>query len=76
MNLMPDKTYEFLKQLYQKGTLNRMDQNVIKSKWYFDFKVMKLQRAGLVNVSDGMVTLNFRGKVWCKTYFIIEDGNE
>lgn len=73
---MPNKTYEFLKQLYQKGTLNRMDQNVIKSKWYFDFKVMKLQRAGLVNVSDGMVTLNFRGKVWCKTYFIIEDGNE
>ena len=73
---MPDKTYEFLKMLYEKGTIKRSEQSIIKSKWYFDFKVMKLQRAGLVNVSDGMVTLNFRGKVWCKTYFLIQDGSD
>ena len=63
--MMPtNKMYGLLKILCEKGTIKRSEQNIIKSKWYFDFKVMKLHRAGLVTLNDGSVTLNFRGKVW------------
>lgn len=71
-----NKMYGLLKILCEKGTVHRCDQGVLKSKWYFDLMVMKLQRANIVTVHDGSISITVIGRTWCKRYFMIEDGNE
>lgn len=71
-----DKLYNFLKFLYDKKSISRYDQDILKTRWYFDYIVMKLERAKIVTVSKNTINMTMIGRIWSERYFIIEDGEE